>query len=153
MANVVLTVLSMTIGFFFILVGTLKITGSVNDEVYREMRKVFIRHAKVFPFVELTGWKPNPHTYRKFVGTTEVVCGIILAILPGPIKEVANIILFMVMSGAVYGHYALKEGMDKMTPALVFGLLLACRFIVHLQVKAREAKVQKEAAMKEKKAQ
>jgi len=37
MANVVLTVLSMTIGFFFILVGTLKLTPAVNEEVYREM--------------------------------------------------------------------------------------------------------------------
>ena len=59
----------------------------------------------------------------------------------------------MIMAGAVYGHYALKEGMDKMTPALVFGLLLACRFIVHLQVKARETRLLKEAAAKEKKAQ
>lgn len=48
------------------------------------------------------------------------------------------------MTGAVYGHFMLKEGMDKMTPALVFGLLLACRFIVHLQVKARENKKLKE---------
>ncbi len=37
MANVVLTVLSMTIGFFFILVGTLKLSPAVNEEVYREM--------------------------------------------------------------------------------------------------------------------
>ena len=37
MANVVLTVLSMTIGFFFILMGTLKLTPAVNEDVYREM--------------------------------------------------------------------------------------------------------------------
>ncbi len=37
MANVVLVVLSMTIGFFFILMGTLKLTPSVNEDVYREM--------------------------------------------------------------------------------------------------------------------
>ena len=48
------------------------------------------------------------------------------------------------MMGAVYGHFMLKEGMDKMTPALVFGLLLACRFIVHLQVKAREQRQMEE---------
>ncbi|ELU03263.1 hypothetical protein CAPTEDRAFT_181278 [Capitella teleta] len=138
MANTVLTVLSMTIGFFFILIGSLKIAPALNDEVYREMRKVFIRHAKVFPFQELTGWKPNAQSLRKFVGTTEVVCGVILVMIPGSLKEIANVILFFIMTGAVYGHFMLKEGMDKMTPALVFSLLLACRFIVHLQVKARE---------------
>ena len=63
-------------------------------------------------------------------------------------------ILFITMLGAVYTHFALKDGMDKMTPALIFGLLLGCRFIVHLQVRAREAKLakQKQAAMAEKKA-
>ena len=48
------------------------------------------------------------------------------------------------MCGAVYGHYVLKDGMDKMTPALVFGLLLACRFVVHHQIRLREEKQAKE---------
>ena len=52
----------------------------------------------------------------------------------------ANIILFFIMAGAVYTHYALKDGMDKMTPALVFGLLLGCRFVVYLQVRHRDEK-------------
>ena len=46
-------------------------------------RKTFIRKSKVFPLVKQTGWKPNPHTYRKAVGTAEVVCGAILAFVPG----------------------------------------------------------------------
>lgn len=143
----------MTIGFFFILVGTLKLTPAISEEVYREMRKTFIRDAKVFPFNEQTGFKPDPHVYRKFIGVNEVVCGLILALVPGPLKQLSNIILFLQMCGAVYTHYALKEGMDKMTPALVFGLLLGCRYIVHLQVRAREQRLLKEAAAKEKKAQ
>ena len=40
MVNVVLTALSMTIGFFFILIGTLKLTPAINEEVYREMVSV-----------------------------------------------------------------------------------------------------------------
>ena len=46
-------------------------------------RKTFIRKSKVFPLVKQTGWKPNPHTYRKAVGTAEVVCGAVLAFVPG----------------------------------------------------------------------
>ena len=46
-------------------------------------RKVFIKSAKVFPFVAQTGWKPNPNMYRKIVGSLEVVCGLLLAVVPG----------------------------------------------------------------------
>ena len=44
---------------------------------------MFIRHAKLFPFYTVTGWRPNAHTLRKVVGVTEVVCGIVLAMIPG----------------------------------------------------------------------
>ena len=40
MANFVLIVLSMTIGLFFILMGTIKLTPAISEEVYREM----VRH-------------------------------------------------------------------------------------------------------------
>ena len=67
----------------------------------------------------------------------------------GPLKEIANFLLFFVISLSVYTHWASNNGMDKMTPALVFGLLLACRYIVHLQVRARTEKLAKETATKE----
>ena len=53
--------------------------------------------------------------------------------------------LLALMGGAIYTHYMLKDGLDKMTPALVFGLLLTCRFITYLQVRAREARQAREA--------
>ena len=52
-------------------------------EIISFQRKTFIRNAKVFPLNDLTGYKPNPHIYRKVIAVTEVVCGIILAIIPG----------------------------------------------------------------------
>ncbi len=110
MANTVLMVLSMTIGFFFILVGSMKLTPAIHEEMYREMRKVFIRSAKIFPLVAQTGFKPNPHTYRSIVGTTEVVCGIMLSIIPGPLKQLANILLFILMVLSTYSHWMLKGG-------------------------------------------
>jgi len=39
---------------------------------------------------------------------------------------------------SAYSHYAIKDGLDKMTSEFIFGMLLACRFIVRLQVQARE---------------
>ena len=56
-------------------------------------RKIFIRSAKVFPFIVQTGWKPNPHMYRKVVGTTEVVCGMLLACVPGNTSSMYQAIL------------------------------------------------------------
>lgn len=49
----------------------------------------------------------------------------------GTVKQVANLLLIVVMIGAIYTHYALKDTLDKMTPALVFGLLLICRYITY----------------------
>ena len=40
-SNTVITVLSMTIGFFFVLIGTVKLTPAINEEVYREMVGTF----------------------------------------------------------------------------------------------------------------
>ncbi|ESO94853.1 hypothetical protein LOTGIDRAFT_117941 [Lottia gigantea] len=141
MTSIVLKVLSITLGLFFIFVGTIKLTPSVNAEIYKDMRKTYIRNSKVFPLVKQTGWKPNPHTYRKAIGTAEVIGGIFMAFLPrSPFKEVANLILLGITLNDVYAHYALDEGLEKMSPAIVFALLLTCRFIIFLQSLASEPK-------------
>ncbi|BFZ24822.1 hypothetical protein BsWGS_27860 [Bradybaena similaris] len=133
MASVVLKALGLTLGLFFIFVGTIKLTPSVNADIYKEMRKTYIRNSKVFPLVKQTGWKPNPHTYRKTVGSTELICGASLAFLPGPLKEAANICLLLLTLNDIYAHFALDEGLDKMGPAFVFSLLLSCRLVIYLQ--------------------
>ena len=56
-------------------------------------------------------------------------------------KQVANLVLLGEMLGAVYTHYMLNDSMDKVTPALVFGLLLTCRLVVYLQVRNRDAPI------------
>ena len=43
---------------------------------------------------------------------------------------------------SAYSHFAIKDGMDKMTSEFIFGMLLACRFIVRLQVQARDSRVE-----------
>lgn len=54
-------------------------------------RKVFIRTAKVFPLINLFGWKLNPQIYRRVVGVTEVIGGILLAIVPGKHAVATNL--------------------------------------------------------------
>lgn len=38
------------------------------------------------------------------------------------------------MLNDIYAHYALDEGLEKMSPSIVFALLLTCRLIIYLQV-------------------
>lgn len=54
------------------------------------------------------------------------------------LKQVANVILMFVVAVMIYTHYMLGDGLNKTTPLLIFGMLLACRFIVYLQVLLRE---------------
>ena len=69
-----------------------------------------------------------------------VVVMMIIFCFSGPLKQFANVMLFLVSLGAVYSHYMLRDSLDKMTSSLIFGLLLICRFVVRLQVNSREAK-------------
>ncbi|XP_064627744.1 novel acetylcholine receptor chaperone-like [Lineus longissimus] len=142
----VLTILGLTLGFFFIFMGTIKLTPIFNEDIYRQMRKMFIRETKVFPFSGMTGWKPDPHVYRKCVGCLEVVCGVTMAFIPGVVKNIANILLFIEMIGAAYTHWALEEPFDRLTPSLIFGMLLACRFIMNKQYLDRMENEEKEMA-------
>jgi uncharacterized membrane protein YphA (DoxX/SURF4 family) len=64
------------------------------------------------------------------VGLTEVVCGIVLALIPGRLKQWANTILLLIMIGAIYTHYALGDQIERMTPGLIFGLCLLLRLII-----------------------
>lgn len=58
----------------------------------------------------------------------------------GSLKEVANICLLLITLNDIYAHFALDEGLDKMSPAIVFSLLLTCRLIIFLQGLAAEPK-------------
>lgn len=93
---------------------------------------------KVFPFYGLTGWRPFAKNYRLAVGIVEIVCGAILILIPGRLKQLANVVLLVIMLGAVYTHYVLRDKFERMAPGLVFSLLLLTRLIIYRQVKQRE---------------
>lgn len=68
----------------------------------------------------------------------ETVCGAILILIPGPLKEVACVLLFLLLVGAGYTHYALKDPFERLSPSLSFGLLIVCRMIILYQVNRKE---------------
>lgn len=61
----------------------------------------------------------------------------------GRLKQAANLVLLVQMLGAIYVHWASNDPLDRCTPALTFTMLLICRYIVQLQVRAREERERK----------
>jgi len=113
-------------------------TPKFFPDIHEDMRREFGRVNKVFPLYEYTSWRPYAKNYRLAVGITEVVCGAILVLIPGRLKQLANIVLLTIMLGAVYTHYTLHDKFERMAPGLVFSLLLLTRLIIYRQVTQRE---------------
>ena len=44
---------------------------------------MFKKARTVFPFYKQLGWRPKTSEYRRAVGTIELVCGLILMLVPG----------------------------------------------------------------------
>lgn len=97
-----------------------------------------MQYAKVFPLSKVHGIKMSPKWYRLSIGWSEVVCGTILLLVPGRVKQVANAFLVVLMLGAVYTHAALQDKFERMAPSIVFSLMLGCRLVVFYQVRKRE---------------
>ncbi|XP_053202124.1 novel acetylcholine receptor chaperone-like [Panonychus citri] len=139
MKSIVLTTLSIFLGLFFLLIGTLKVSPSVNRDMHREIRRNYVRYAKVFPLPNITGFRVSPKYYRLIVGWSEIIAGLTLAIIPGRIKQLANWILLILTILGLYTHVVVKDKFEKTAPSIVFMLMLTCRLIVHVQVRRREA--------------
>ncbi|CAL1292662.1 unnamed protein product [Larinioides sclopetarius] len=138
MGSIVLSTLSIFLGLFFILVGSMKISPTINKEMHREIRRNFVQYAKVFPLARTLGFKIPSKYFRMVVGWLEVVCGISLIFVPGVVKLLANIILLVLMVGASYTHTIIEDKFERTAPSIVFALMLGCRLIVQWQVKRKE---------------
>lgn len=145
MGSIVLNTLSIFLGLFFILVGSMKISPKINKEMHREIRRNFVHYAKVFPLAKTMGIKIPSKYLRIVVGWLEVLCGAVLIFIPGIVKQVANVILLFLMFGAFYTHTILEDKFERTAPSIVFALMLGCRLVVYMQVKRKERKVQEKS--------
>lgn len=140
MGSIVLNTLSIFLGLYFVLVGVLKVTPFVHKDMHRELRRQFVQFAKLFPLADHFGWKISPRTYRESIGYTEIVMGLLLCLIPGRLKQVANIILLLLTLLMIQAHYMNSDKFDRLAPALVFFFMLSCRLIVNWQVTRRESR-------------
>jgi len=64
-------------------------------------------------------------------------------------RDVANMVLIVMMAGAAYSHYALNDSFEKMMPAIVCGSLLMLRLITRKLMCSREMSCQRKSATTE----
>ncbi|XP_050307269.1 novel acetylcholine receptor chaperone [Anthonomus grandis grandis] len=139
MASPVLKTLSILLGLFFIFVGTIKISSVISKDLHKDLRKEYVKYAKVFPLSDMLDFKVPSKWYRRTVGVLEIVFGAAMAFYPNhKIKNGANIGLLGLTLMAVYSHYMVADHFERTAPALVFLFLLCGRLVVFYQVQRKE---------------
>ncbi|VEN51867.1 unnamed protein product [Callosobruchus maculatus] len=135
MGSIVLRSLSILLGLFFIFVGLIKISSVLSKDLHKDLRKEFVKYAKVFPFSEMLDFKIPSKWYRRTVGALEIICGIAMAFIPShKIKNIANTCLLTLTLMAVYSHYMVADKLERTAPALVFLFMLTGRLVVFFQL-------------------
>jgi len=61
-------------------------------------------------------------------------------------RDVANMVLIVIMAGAAYSHYALNDSIDKMMPAIVCGGLLMLRLVTRKLMCSHDMSCQRKSA-------
>ncbi|XP_063984345.1 novel acetylcholine receptor chaperone [Diachasmimorpha longicaudata] len=135
MGSIVLKSLSVLLGIFFVFVGTIKVTSYLSKDLHKDLRKEYVKYAKVFPLSELLNIKVPSKWYRRVVGSLEIICGLAMATIPNrKVKNTSNAILLFLMLMAFYSHYRLDDKLERTAPALVFLFMLTGRLVIDMQL-------------------
>ncbi|KAG9465024.1 hypothetical protein GDO78_019052, partial [Eleutherodactylus coqui] len=70
---------------------------------------------------------------RKTIGSLELACGIVLTLVPGRPRDVANFVLLLLVLIVLFFHQLVGDPLKRYAHALVFGILLTCRLLVSRQ--------------------
>ncbi|KAF6205341.1 hypothetical protein GE061_019512 [Apolygus lucorum] len=152
MGSVVLKSLSVLLGLFFIFIGTMKLTSFISKDLHKDLRKEYVKYAKVFPLSQALDIKIPAKWYRRVIGGLELICGLAMALVPiDAVKQGANITLLLLMIMAVYSHYMVNDKFERTAPALVFFFMLTGRMVIEWQLKRRQEDVTSNGDAKQKK--
>ncbi|KAI2656941.1 acetylcholine receptor chaperone [Labeo rohita] len=133
--TITIVALSFALGLFFVFMGTIKLTPRLSKDAYSEMKRAYKSYAKALPALKKIG--VSSVLLRKIIGTLEVGCGIVLTLVPGRPKDVANFILLLVMLAVLFFHQLVGDPLKRYAHALVFGILLTCRLLIARQGEER----------------
>ncbi|XP_043913583.1 novel acetylcholine receptor chaperone [Protopterus annectens] len=129
--TVTVLALSVALGLFFVFMGTIKLTPRLSKDAYNEMKRAYKGYTKALPILKKMGI--SSILLRKIIGTLEVASGIVMTLVPGKPKDVANFILLLVMLAVLFFHQLVGDPLKRYAHALVFGILLTCRLLIARQ--------------------
>ncbi|XP_078279204.1 transmembrane protein 35B-like [Rhinoraja longicauda] len=131
--------LRQVVGILFMFSGALKLTDQVSAELYAEGLEEFVKFAKVFPLRKV-GVDVDPLVFMTAVGLCELIGGFLLALGPRILQKISNVVLSVIMIGAIYSLLMLKKPLYVCLPATICLAIL----LVLLFVWEEEKKKQKE---------
>ncbi|KAM4696755.1 putative acetylcholine receptor chaperone [Rhinophrynus dorsalis] len=129
--TVTIVALSMTLGLFFVFMGTIKLTPRLSKDAYSEMKRAYKSYVKALPGLKKLG--VSSVFLRKTIGSLELACGIVLTLVPGRPRDAANFILLLLVLVVLFFHQLVGDPLKRYAHALVFGILLTCRLLVSCQ--------------------
>jgi len=94
-------------------------------------KRAYKSYAKALPVLKRIGI--SSVLLRKIIGSLEVGCGMVLTLVPGKPKDVANFLLLIVMLAVLFFHQLVGDPLKRYAHALVFGILLTCRLLIARQ--------------------
>jgi len=119
--------------------GFMKISPYISKELHRDLRKHYVKYAKVFPMASLLEFRVPSKWYRRAIGGIEVICGGLLAGFPShKVKNVANVTLLMLMFLALYSQYVVSDPFERIGPTMVFSFMLIGRLVIFYQIHRKE---------------
>lgn len=133
--TITIVALSFALGLFFVFMGTIKLTPRLSKDAYSEMKRAYKSYAKALPGLKKMGI--SSVLLRKIIGSLEVGCGVVLTLVPGRPKDVANFLLLLVMLAVLFFHQLVGDPLKRYAHALVFGILLTCRLLIARQSEDR----------------
>uniref|UniRef100_A0A9L0R3J2 Zinc finger MYM-type containing 6 n=1 Tax=Equus caballus TaxID=9796 RepID=A0A9L0R3J2_HORSE len=119
-----LAALRVLLGGFFALTGAAKLSEQLSPPTSERMKALFVQFAEVFP-LKVFCYQPDPESYQAAVGWLELLAGLLLVLGPPVLQDISNLLLTLLMMGALFTLVSLKESLNTCIPAIVcLGLLL-----------------------------
>ncbi|XP_046772752.1 novel acetylcholine receptor chaperone isoform X1 [Gallus gallus] len=141
--TVTIVALSVALGLFFVFMGTIKLTPRLSRDAYNEMvrpaegrprgsrKRAYKSYVRALPMLKKMG--VSSILLRKSIGALEVACGIVMTLVPGRPKDVANFLLLLLVLAVLFFHQLVGDPLKRYAHALVFGILLTCRLLIARQ--------------------
>ncbi|KAL0588746.1 Transmembrane protein 35A [Plecturocebus cupreus] len=93
-----------------------------------EGKRAYKSYVRALPLLKKMGI--NSILLRKSIGALEVACGIVMTLVPGRPKDVANFFLLLLVLAVLFFHQLVGDPLKRYAHALVFGILLTCRLLI-----------------------